>query len=109
MRSSIGVEPESSTVSKSTFSIRFSHGAVVSAWDEAYSDRLWCEVGEDAALDALPEALIASARERERGRVVAVAPSGREQVFSGAGFVTEGVIPGYYRGRVDCAIMGWYA
>lgn len=80
----------------------------VEASDDPYSDRLRCDhpdVGDPAALG---EALIREARARDRGRVVVMVRAGLAPGLEAAGLETEGVMPGFYRGEEDCAVMGYW-
>ncbi len=75
--------------------------------DDPYSDRLRCDhpgVDDAATLASL---LKEQASAFGRQRVVTFV---REEISPGledAGFCSEGVIPGFYRGEQDCEVMGW--
>lgn len=83
--------------------------------DDPYSDRIRCdhprgfhgEIGAEQAA-ALGEALLEAAHEQGRGRVVVLAPAGVEAGLRTVGYAREGLLPGFYRGTEDCAVMGAY-
>lgn len=83
-------------------------GATIQVIDDPYSDRIRCEhpMTHDGA--HLGHTLLQMADRRQRGRVTArVMPSARPGLEM-MGFRTEGIIPGYFRGELDCAVMGAY-
>lgn len=82
---------------------------VVTAHDDLYSDRLRCDHPSPTADPvALGQALIEAAVERERGRVVVMAPARLADGLAEAGLRTEATIPGFYRGEEDCAVAGFW-
>lgn len=76
--------------------------------NDRFSDRVRCDHPEVDHPEALGEALIETAETLDRGRVMVMAPKGMEAGLQSAGLATEGVIPGFYRGEEDCAVMGWW-
>jgi putative beta-lysine N-acetyltransferase len=84
-------------------------GRTVSVSDDPYSDRIRCDhpaVGDKG--ETLGRALLARARERGRGRVVAMASEATAAGLRRVGFAVEGRMPGFYRGRGDCVVLGAY-
>ncbi len=76
--------------------------------DDPYSDRLRCDHPETDDGKALGQALINTAAKCERGRVVVLADAEIAPGLVDAGFEHEGSMPGFYAGKQDCAVMGFY-
>lgn len=77
--------------------------------DDEYSGRIRCDHpprGTDG--EVLAEQLLETADERERGRVVVLAPPAVAEGLLEAGFEEEGRIPGFYEGARDCLVLGAY-
>lgn len=86
-------------------------GASVEVRDDPYSDRVRCDhpaLSEPREAEALGEALLDVANARHRGRVVVLAPTQVEAGLRAAGYEREGLIPSFYRGQQDCAVLGAY-
>jgi putative beta-lysine N-acetyltransferase len=83
------------------------NGQQVLARDDPYSDRVRCD-HPDPGVDAgrLGQVLVAAARERDRGRVVLLAPATLRAELEAAGLRTEALMPGFYNGRGDCVVAG---
>lgn len=81
-------------------------GHEATARDDFYSDRIRCDhpVVENAA--ALGEALLEEAKRRRRGRIVVLAPGQLRDGLVEAGCEVEAIMPGFYRNRADCAVLG---
>lgn len=75
---------------------------------DIYSDRVRCDHPHVEDPEALGHALIGTAEALDRGRVMVMAPASLEDGLHAAGLDTEGLIPGFYRGEEDCAVMGWW-
>ncbi len=89
--------------------IALDDGPRIVAHDDRYSDRLRCDhppVNADPV--ELGEALIETAAARDRGRVVVLAPADLGAGLERAGLKTEAVMPGFYRGEVDCVVAGYW-
>jgi len=84
----------------------------VLAKDDPYSDRIRCdhpsEVSDPRAAEALGQALLDAAHSCGRGRVVVLAPVTVESGLEAAGYRREGLMPNFYRGEEDCAVLGAY-
>ena len=87
-------------------------GPPVEVLDDPYSDRIRCDhpagIGQPDEAAALGEALLEAAQECGRGRVVVLAPVAVEPGLRVAGYQREGLMPNFYRGREDCAVLGAY-
>lgn len=87
-------------------------GPVVRAKDDPYSDRIRCDhprsIVDASEAEALGEALLEAAAEQGRGRVVVLANPVVEQGLRSVGYRREGLMPNFYRGQEDCAVMGAY-
>ncbi len=83
----------------------------IRALDDPYSNRIRCDHPslEDVS-DAreLGEALLEAAESQGRGRVVVLADTSIEPGLRAAGFCREGLMPRFYRGETDCAVLGAY-
>ncbi len=82
-------------------------GAVVEARVDTYSDRLRCDHPQVADGQDLGEALKLSAEEADRGRIVVLAPAELASGLERADFEREALIPGFYEGEQDCAVLGY--
>ena len=78
----------------------------VHAVDDPYSDRLRCDHPQTDHPEALGDALIETAEQLGRGRVVIFAEASNVSSFEDAGYTLEGVMPGFYKGEEDCAVLG---
>lgn len=78
----------------------------VSAVDDAFSDRVRCDHPqcEDGAMLGL--ALKRLAIKTGRGRVVALVPASLSDGLEDIGYKVDGLMPGFYGGDEDCAVMG---
>src|SRR5690606_16549409 len=91
-------------------------GPALQVRDDPYSDRIRCDhprgLGNaqeaEGMGEALGEALLEAAHERGRGRVVVLGSPAVERGLRAAGFHREGLMPGFYGGEADCAVMGAY-
>lgn len=81
-------------------------GTEISVTDDPYSDRVRCDHPETTDAEALASELVSIAEERGRSRVVALVPAGLTEGLEGHGFEVEGVMPGFYEGQEDCAVLG---
>lgn len=72
-----------------------------------YSDRLRCDHPDADDGEALGEALRDEAESRGAGRVVVLASDELAEGLEAAGYVREAVMPGFYAGEADCAVMGF--
>lgn len=83
------------------------HGHRVAAVNDPHSDRLRCDHPPvDVSPRALADRLVARAEEAGRGRIVALVPAPVGEGLEQEGFALEGVMPGFYRGDEDCAVLG---
>ncbi len=80
-------------------------GEVIEARVDTYSDRLRCD--HPAVADGLGEALKESAEEAARGRIVVLARAELAEELERAEFAREALIPGFYGGEEDCAVLGY--
>ncbi|EDM78936.1 acetyltransferase (GNAT) family protein [Plesiocystis pacifica SIR-1] len=86
-------------------------GARAQLRDEPYSDRVRCDhprLADEAQARELGLRLLEQAQARGRGRVVVLAPVALEAGFAAEGFRREGLMPSFYRGEQDCAVLGAY-
>ena len=81
-------------------------GRAVQVKDDTYSDRIRCDHPRVDDGEILGRALIATARERDRGKVVVLAEAELREGLEAAGLAHEATIPGFYEGREDCSVMG---
>lgn len=88
--------------------MRVASGEPIAFKDDFYSDRIRCDHPDPNAADgeALGAALLAEARKRGRGRVVILAPDTLGRGLAAAGYVHEATMPGFYKGKQDCFVMG---
>ena len=92
---------------KQRLTVALPSGEAVEVCDDAYSDRLRCdhpEEAEDGA--ALARRLVRAASSLGRGRIVALVPESLAPEMVEEGLAVEGVMPGFYRGEADCAVLG---
>lgn len=83
-------------------------GQLVEVVDDSYSDRVRCDhPSGDIDATELADSLIQLADDHGRGRVVALVPAEMGAGMAEQGFELEGTIPGFYRGKDDCAVMGF--
>ncbi|MFN3200285.1 MAG: GNAT family N-acetyltransferase [Bradymonadia bacterium] len=80
----------------------------VEVLNDGYSDRVRCDHPQVDDGEELGHALIETAVNLNRGRVMVMASTELQRGLQHAGLATEGVIPGFYRGQADCAVMGWW-
>lgn len=78
----------------------------VDATLDRYSDRLRCDHPQVPDGEALGQALRQEAEARGAGRVVVMAEVELKEGLEASGFLCEAVVPGFYRGHDDCAVMG---
>lgn len=74
--------------------------------DDPFSDRIRCDHPECSDGAALGDALRDLAEEQGRGRVVALVPERIASDLIETGYHLDGVMPGFYRGEEDCAVLG---
>lgn len=79
---------------------------LVRAVDDPYSDRVRCDHPSDVDGAALGVALHELAERSGRGRVVTLVRPSVAEGLEDVGYTVDGVIPGFYRGRQDCVVMG---
>ncbi len=79
----------------------------VEARVDFYSDRVWCQHPETDDAQGLAEALIETADEYDRGRVVLMTQTDIIEDLHQEGFEVEAVIPSFYEGEEDCAILSY--
>lgn len=94
-----------------TLSVDLSESPAVEAMDDPYSDRIRCDhpsLVDSGEAAELGEALLEAAQEQGRGRVVVLAPVGVEAGLRAVGYEREGLMPNFYRGQEDCAVLGAY-
>ena len=84
-------------------------GVAVEVVDDPYSDRVRCDHPGAHDEARLAEALVEAARGLGRERIVTFVDASMRRGLQGEGFEVEGVMPGFYRGERDCAVMGWAA
>lgn len=82
-------------------------GTEIAAHVDIYSDRLRCDHPDVSDGRALGEALKQEASERGRGRIVVLARADLAEGLESASFETEAVMPGFYDGAEDCAVLGY--
>lgn len=81
-------------------------GGVVELTDDPYSDRIRCDHPDVDDTRGFGEALIDAADTLGRGRVVAMVDATMTSELETVGFEVEAVMPGFYGGKRDCAVMG---
>lgn len=82
--------------------------ASIEVVDDTYSDRLRCDHPPlHIPSQELAESLLELVENSERNRVVALVHAEHSQALQQQGFTLEGVIPGFYRGESDCAVLGF--
>lgn len=92
---------------KNTVEIETS-GILVEVVDDLYSDRLRCDhPPTEISGYALGESLLQTADDCGRSRVVALVNASLSDGLEAQGFELEGVIPGFYSGEDDCAVLGY--
>ena len=74
--------------------------------DDPYSDRVRCDHPACDDGVALGHALRDFAEDSGRGRVVALVPAPIAPDLAKSGYEVDGIMPGFYQGEVDCAVMG---
>jgi putative beta-lysine N-acetyltransferase len=92
---------------KNTVEIETS-GVLLEVVDDLYSDRLRCDhPPTEISGYALGESLLQTADDCGRSRVVALVNASLSEGLEANGFELEGVIPGFYAGEDDCAVLGY--
>ncbi len=95
------------TPRKKPFVTALSDGSNVRVLDDHYSDRLRCDHPKEGIDgEALGLALKRAARERERGRIVALVHEEVARGLDSAGFREEAEMPRFYKGEEPCIVMG---
>ena len=86
--------------------VELADGEKVRVLDDVYSDRIRCDHPscEDGA--GLGQALLDLAVANGRTRVVAFAPARLQAALENGGLRLEALIPGFYDGDEDCAVLG---
>ncbi len=79
---------------------------MVELTDDPYSDRIRCDHPAMGSSEFLGDALIEAADELGRGRIVAFVDTRMTEDFESAGFDVEAIMPGFYGGEHDCAVVG---
>ncbi|NCN27925.1 GNAT family N-acetyltransferase [bacterium] len=79
------------------------HGGI--ATDDAYSDRVRCDHPEVEDASQLADSLIEAAEDSGRGKVMTMVEGEHVEDFMRQGFRLAGVMPDYYNGEADCAVM----
>lgn len=74
---------------------------------DTYSDRLRCDHPEVTDGERLGEALKLTAEAADRGRIVVLARTAVAEGLERAEFAREALIPGFYAGGEDCAVLGY--
>jgi len=74
---------------------------------DLYSDPLRCDHPDTEDGEALGRALRREARIHDRGRIVVLAPEPISDGLEVAGYETEAVMPGFYQGEEDCAVLAY--
>lgn len=93
--------------SKETLELELPSGRIIEAVDDRYSDRLRCDHPVTSADgEALGELLLEQAERLGRGRVVALVDESLAPGMERVGLEIEGVMPGFYAGESNCAVMG---
>ncbi len=101
------LRPDHESPQKNTVELQAS-GITLEVVDDLYSDRVRCDhPPSDVDGNALGESLVELAEDCGRGRVVALVDAGLAPAMEETGFALEGVIPGFYRGEDDCAVLGY--
>lgn len=82
--------------------------APLEATIDRYSDRLRFDqpASSTVAPERLGETLLEVAEAADCARVVALTPAPVAEQLEALGFEAEAVMPGYYAGKEDCAVMG---
>ena len=80
----------------------------VSFVDDPYSDRIRCDHPKTRNPRALGQTLFRLAHARRRGRIVVLSDFRFAKTLMIQGFKIEGIMPGFYQGRQDCAVLGAY-
>lgn len=83
-----------------------SSGGVVIALDDAHSNRIRCDHPDVPDGQELGRLLLDQAAALGRDRVVALTSPAVARGLVNAGYEEEAVIPGFYRGRQDCHVLG---
>lgn len=78
----------------------------VSVVDDPYSDRVRCDHPRCDDGAELGRALKRLADKAGRGRIVALVPASLSDDLEATGYEIDGLMPGFYRGDEDCAVMG---
>lgn len=81
-------------------------GAQIEVIDDPYSDRLRCDHPSVHDVEALGEALLDAAECLGRGRIVTLVNSEAIGDLEDLGFEVEAIMPGFYQGSDDCAVLG---
>lgn len=81
-------------------------GDIVELIDDPYSDRIRCDHPTVDSGEALGEALLEAADELGRGRIVALVDRALSKELESTGFEVEAIMPGFYAGVADCAVVG---
>lgn len=79
---------------------------LVDATLDRYSDRLRCDHPQVPDGEALGQALRHEAEARGAGRIVVLAEAELKPGLEASGFSCEALMPGFYLGHDDCAVMG---
>ena len=81
-------------------------GPVVALVD-LYSDRLRCDHPPVGDGEVLGEVLREEAEKQDRGRIVVLAREELSEGLETVGYETEAVMPGFYAGENDCAVLSF--
>ncbi len=103
----LSATPEASHSSPlATMSLALPDQHHVDVVNDAYSERLRCDHPDTRDGAALGEALIEAAQALEQPRIVALVAAELRDTMEEVGFDCEGVMPGFYEGQGDCAVLG---
>ena len=83
------------------------HGEQAEVRNDGYSDRIRCDHQDVTDGAALGAALIATAREHARGRVMVLARARLRAGLEAAGLYHEATMPGFYSGEDDCVTLAY--
>jgi putative beta-lysine N-acetyltransferase len=81
-------------------------GTRVEAIEDSFSDRIRCDHPGDVDGVALGHALRDLAEDSGRGRIITFVRPDVADGLQKAGYVSDGRLPGFYQGTLDCVVMG---
>ena len=89
-----------------SITLDFAPGELITANNDAYSNRIRCDHPETEHPRALGAALLEAASRHGRGRVVVLCQGRLAGGLEAAGLTLEATMPGFYGGEADCAVLG---